>query len=78
MTQIDALIIDDETDNCSLLKHFLLKYCPAINHIDVANGFDQAVDIINNKNFNLLFLDIILDKKTAFDLPFDWRLNGWP
>lgn len=68
MRKIDVLIVDDEIDNSDLLKHFLRKYCPAINDIAVANDFDQAVDLINNNHYDLLFLDIVLDDKTAFEL----------
>ena len=68
MRKIDVLIVEDETDNSELLKHFLEQYCPPVNHIDVANKHSRAAELINNNNYDFFFLDIILDEKTAFDL----------
>lgn len=68
MRKINVLIVDDEKDNSDLLKHFLIQYCPAIDQIDVVNFQAQAADAINNGNHDLLFLDIVLDEGTAFDL----------
>lgn len=67
MRKIDVLIVDDEID-CDLLGHFLRQYCPAVNHIDVAVKYDEAIDLMDNNSYDLFFLDIILDEKTAFEL----------
>ena len=68
MRKIDVLVVDDEIDNCDLLGHFLRQYCPAVNHIDVAVKYDEAIDLMDNNSYDLFFLDIILDEKTAFEL----------
>ena len=55
MRKIDVLLVDDEIDNCELLAHFLRKYCPSINQIDVAFKFEEAVDLIYQKSYDLFF-----------------------
>jgi two-component system LytT family response regulator len=76
MRNIDVLIVDDEIDNSNLLKHFLEQYCPSIGQIDTINSKSEAVQMINNNSYDLLFLDIILDEKTAFDLLEE--VNSYP
>ncbi|MDA8758276.1 response regulator [Flavobacteriaceae bacterium] len=68
MRKIEVLIVDDEIDNSDLLKHFIEQYCPTISKIEVANDYETAVEMIQKNNYDLLFLDIVLDDNTAFDI----------
>lgn len=68
MRKINALVVDDEKKNTDLLVHFIKTYCPAIGTLMTAHTKDEAVDLINNQNFDLCFLDIVLEEYTAFDL----------
>ncbi|MBL6669611.1 MAG: response regulator [Flavobacteriaceae bacterium] len=68
MTKIKTLIIEDEKNNADLLAHFLNKYCPTIEVIGIAYSKDEAILEIEKEQPDLLFLDIILDIDTAFDL----------
>lgn len=68
MSKINVLIVEDEKENTELLLHFIKKYCPMIAGIDQADSVKTALDKINNNDYDLLFLDIILKDKTAFDL----------
>lgn len=63
-----TIIVEDERNNADLLCHFLTKYCPKVELIDTCYNKEEAVHTINQKNPELLFLDIILEDGTAFDL----------
>lgn len=63
-----TIIVEDERNNADLLRHFLTKYCPNVELIDTCYTKEEAVHTINQKNPELLFLDIILEEETAFDL----------
>jgi len=68
MDKINAIIVDDEINNSDLLAHFLQKYCPLVNCIAIANTKKDAINLINTHKPSLLFLDIMLDEGTGFDL----------
>lgn len=68
MTNIEAIIIDDELNNIKILKHFLEKYCPMIKVLATSNSKNEAISLIQNLKPQLLFLDIVLDEGTGFDI----------
>jgi two-component system LytT family response regulator len=68
MRKIDVLIVDDENYNADLLEHFLKQNCPIVDRIDIAYNLEEAVVKIESHRYDILFLDIILHEKTAFDL----------
>lgn len=63
-----AIIIDDEYSNIENVAALLKLYCPAITDIKTADDIDTAVDLINVIRPDILFLDIQLGERTAFDL----------
>jgi two-component system LytT family response regulator len=65
---IATLIVDDEPKNIRILRELLQSYCPQINIIGEANGFHQALELINSEKLDLLFLDIEMPYGNAFDL----------
>lgn len=68
MNQVTAIIIDDETNNLDLLVHFINQYCPQVKVVGKAITKDDGVALINKLQPQLLFLDIMLDEGTGFDL----------
>ena len=68
MTTIKTIIIEDEINNAKLLEHFIIKYCPEIELIATCKSKNEAVESIKKLQPQLLFLDIILDDHTAFEL----------
>ena len=68
MNTIKTIIVEDELNNAKLLEHFITKYCPEIELIDNFKTKKAAVRSIKKNKPQLLFLDIILEKQTAFDL----------
>lgn len=68
MKKINAVIIDDEISNIVLLESLLKKYCPLINIVGEANTKQEAIQLINTIKPRLIFMDIILDEGTGFDV----------
>jgi two-component system LytT family response regulator len=67
--KITAIIIDNEQSNIDVLKHFLEKYCSSlIEIIGTAKSVDESVQLINSHKPQLLFLDVILDQATSFNI----------
>lgn len=67
MNQFRALIIDDERYAREELK-ILLKDFNDIEIVGEADDIEQSIIEINNKNPDIIFLDIQLGKDTGFDL----------
>lgn len=63
-----TIVVEDELNNLNLLSHFLKKYCPEVDLIASCQTKDQGVELVNQLNPDLLFLDIVLEESTAFEL----------
>ncbi|AHM62658.1 LytTR family two component transcriptional regulator [Flammeovirgaceae bacterium 311] len=67
MTQLSAIIIDDEPLAISELA-LMLKVHPICNIIATAQNSGVAVDLVNEKKPDLIFLDINMPGKDGFEL----------
>ncbi|MCE3277889.1 MAG: Sensory transduction protein LytT [Bacteroidetes bacterium] len=65
---INAIIVDDEKNGRILLQLLLKQYCPNVNVIETASSVEQALELINKLNPDLLFLDIELTNGSGFDI----------
>ncbi|MBE9577511.1 LytR/AlgR family response regulator transcription factor [Flavobacterium proteolyticum] len=68
MKKYTAFIVDDEDRNVNIIVHFLNKFCPNIQIIGSSNSFEEAIGKINLLKPEILYLDIQLHNKTAFEL----------
>lgn len=68
MAKYTAVIVDDEPTNIELLSHFIAKYCPRIDIIGHADTKEDAISIIPQLEPNIVFMDIVLDEGTGFDV----------
>lgn len=68
MQKIPTILVDDEIKNSELLKIYLLRHCPSVEVVEVANTAQEAVEKINDLEPKLIFLDIVLDQGTGFDV----------
>lgn len=68
MKKVNALAVDDEQNNLDLLLHFVKKYCPEVDLIDTASNKHEALELLKKNQYELVFLDMILDDHTAFDI----------
>jgi two-component system LytT family response regulator len=67
--KLSAIIIDDENYNIEILQNLLTEYASdTIEVVATANNTEEAQKTINKLQPQVLFLDIRLDKGTAFDL----------
>ena len=67
MKKFKALIVDDEPLACDEIQ-FLLEDFPEIEVIGEVNNIDAAKKFINDKDPDLIFLDIQLPGESGFDL----------
>lgn len=68
MKKYDAVIIDDEVGNLVLLNHFITKFCIDINIVGQADSVEMGINLINLKKPTILYLDIRLESRYAFDI----------
>ena len=68
MEKLRAIIVDDEKNNLDLLSHFVKKYCLDVDLVSECHTYKDALVKIDELKPDLLFLDIVLDENTAFDL----------
>ncbi len=65
---IRSLIVDDEKENRSILRHLLGKYSPDIVVIGEADTAQSAQQMIEQFKPDLVFLDISLPPSNAFEM----------
>ena len=65
---IQTIIIDDEPNNIEALKQLLIKYCPLVELIGVAENIRTGQALIVDTQPDLVFLDIEMPFGNAFEL----------
>ncbi|HLU94555.1 MAG TPA: LytTR family DNA-binding domain-containing protein [Membranihabitans sp.] len=68
MRTFKSLIVEDNRKASDLLKNKLTKYCPAVGVIDQTSQLDEAMTLLEQNQYQLLFLDIGLPIGSGFDL----------
>ncbi|MDG1393204.1 MAG: LytTR family DNA-binding domain-containing protein [Flavobacteriaceae bacterium] len=68
MSKISTILVDDETKNNELLCIYLEKHCPIVEVVAISTSVDDAIAKINKLKPKLIFLDIVMDKGTGFDV----------
>ena len=68
MKKLNALIVEDEPSNHTLLKRLLKKHCQEVNVVAVAENVKEAVKAIRETDPQLVFLDIELPDGNGFDI----------
>ena len=63
-----TVLVEDEKNNLDLLNHFIKKYCKNIDVVASCSTYDQALSVLKGEEPDLVFLDIVLDRDTSFDL----------
>lgn len=66
--KLRSFIVDDESLSRSLLQSLLEEYCPEVELVGEADCPEQAIEEIEKKKPDLVFLDIQLPKGSGFDL----------
>ncbi len=65
---LNAVIVDDEARNIALFSYYLEKYCPNIKVEASFSKRSRAVRYLTSHKPDILFLDIVLDEGSGFDL----------
>ena len=65
---LTAVIVDDEARNIALFSHYLEKYCPNVKLEAFFTKKSIAVDYLISNKPDILFLDVVLDKGSGFDI----------
>ena len=65
---LNAVIVDDEIRNIVLLSYCIEKYCPQVSLVASFTKKKKAISNLRNSKHDILFLDIILDSGSGFDI----------
>jgi len=69
MNKITVAIIDDELAAAENIEILLANYCPEVEVVGIANSIANGIQLIKQKQPNLIFLDISMPPEgTGFDL----------
>ncbi len=64
--QAKILVVDDEEDICYLTKSILRKN--GYTNVRIANSVEKASELINQHEFEILFIDLSLGDGTGIDI----------
>lgn len=65
---IKALIVDDEEKSRITLKNLITMYCPNIDVLELCDSVNSAIEAINKKMPDLVFLDVEMPFHNGFTL----------
>ena len=58
MTELKALIIEDEATSREILANYLDKYCSSIKLLGEASNITEGLELIRQHNPDVIFLDV--------------------
>ena len=65
---LKTIIVDDEIDAVKFIESIITEYCPKIEVVGKAHSARDGVKLINEKEPNLVFLDVEMPHGSGFDL----------
>lgn len=65
---VTAIIVDDEQDAREVLFEYVNLFCPSVEVIGQAGSYQEAKELLTQKQADLLLLDISLDEKDTLQL----------
>lgn len=65
---MNAVIIDDEPHAVAVLENLLFTHCPGVVVLGKANNVEQALQLINRTQPDLIFLDVVMPRASGFEL----------
>lgn len=65
---IKAVIIDDEKSSRDTLNALIIRYCPEVHIVGMAEGFVSGLELLERIHPELLFLDIQMPDGSGFKL----------
>lgn len=68
MEKITALLVDDEDRNREVLRNLLANFFPEVDILGEAESVESAYKLVNQKEPQLVFLDIQMPRSSGFNL----------
>lgn len=68
MNKIRAILVDDEESARDVLENLLARFCPEVELIAKCEDVLQAVEVIKDKQPELVFLDIKMPNYSGFEI----------
>jgi two-component system LytT family response regulator len=65
---IKAILIEDELRSLKLLGNLIVEYCPQVKITGTATSVDEAFQLVQKNEPDVIFLDIEMQRETGFDL----------
>ena len=65
---LKTIIVEDEQTSREILKNYLGKYCPTVEVVGEAENIDEAMELIEKHELDLVFLDVEMPYGSGFDL----------
>ncbi len=65
---LKTIIVDDEIDAVNFIESIIAEYCPKIEVVGKAHSAREGVKLINEKEPDLVFLDVEMPHGSGFDL----------
>tara|TARA_R110002073_G_scaffold89852_5_gene212460 strand:+ start:29795 stop:30526 length:732 start_codon:yes stop_codon:yes gene_type:complete len=66
--KIKAIIVEDEAVSREILRKYIGKYCPNVDLMGEASNINEAQELIEKHELDLVFLDVEMPFGNAFDL----------
>lgn len=66
--KLNAIIVEDEANSREILRNYIAKYCREVNLMGEASSIKEALQLIQENEPDLLFLDVEMPFGNAFDL----------
>ncbi len=66
--KLNAILVEDEEQSRTILKNYLIKYCPKVNILGEASNINEGLELIRKLDLDLVFLDVEMPYGNAFDL----------
>jgi two-component system LytT family response regulator len=66
--KLTAIIVEDEQISREILKNYISKYCPQVKVLHEATNVEEAFELLQKTEVDLVFLDVEMPYGTAFDL----------
>src|SRR5690349_7226968 len=65
---IRTVLIDDEEKSTRALSSLLKRYCPDVEIVGEAGSAQRAVEVLQEKKPDLVFIDILMPDGTGFEV----------
>ncbi|RRQ49385.1 DNA-binding response regulator [Maribacter algicola] len=65
---LNAILVEDEANSREILSNYINKYCPDVNLVGMAASIKEGLELIENNDLDLVFLDVEMPFGNAFDL----------